>query len=36
MFKEDNPPPECPMHNPDLVEKNAEVQLDLFGDTDDN
>jgi len=33
MFKEDNPPPECPMHNPDLEQKE-EVQLELFGDQD--
>ena len=36
MFKEDNPPPECPMHNPDLEEHKAEIQLDLFGDQDDS
>jgi len=35
MFKEDNPPPECPMHNPDLEQKE-EVQLELFGDNNDS
>lgn len=25
MFKEDNPPPECPMHNPDV---NDEVEME--------
>ena len=32
MFKEDNPPPECPMH---VSEEHPEVQLEMnFGDTD--